>query len=185
VTGNTAQPVLNGILTQRTQQDDTGLSDVVSLTTAYAPGMTTGAGGQDVLAVNSTLTGQAKGISGTASRNRGGTQIAFMGYPIAETDGLGRATTHAYDAYGRTVAQTYLPGTAYQQTAVTSYDDALSFTPQPINNQAASATLFSVRTTDPYGNATIETYDARQRQTGTFEQRVGSTMVQTQGYRFI
>jgi RHS repeat-associated protein len=183
VTGNTAQPVLNGILTQRTQQDNTGVSDVVSLTTQYAPTMTTAAGGQGVLAVTSTLTGQAQGGIG-GYRNRGGAQISSMGYPIAETDGLGRTTTHAYDAYGRSVAQTYLPGTSYQQASATTYDDALSFTPQPIDNQAAAATLFSVRTTDPYGNVTIKTYDARQRQTGTFEQRVGSAMVQTDGYRY-
>ncbi|MFM8443270.1 MAG: RHS repeat-associated core domain-containing protein, partial [Methylococcus sp.] len=178
------QPVLNGILTQRTQQDDTGVSDVTSLTTQYAPSMATAAGGQSVLALNSTLTGQAQG-GGSASRNRGGTQVSSMGYLIQSTDGLGRASNRTYDAYGRVTSATFLPGTAYQQTTTTAYDDALGYQPQSINGQPVPPTRYSVRTTDPHGNLAIKTYDVNQRQTGAFEQRVGNSLVQTEGYLYM
>ena len=179
VAGNTSEPVLNGILTQRTQQDDTGVSDVASVTTQYTPSMTSMAGGQTVLAMTSTLSG------GGASRNRGGTQVSSMGYPIQTTDGLGRATTRSYDAYGRTLSETYLAGTPQQQTTTTAYDSDLGQTPQPIAGQTVLPTAYSVRTTDPFGNVVIKTYDVRQRQTGAFEQRVGSTLVQTEGYGYM
>jgi len=179
VAGNTSEPVLNGILTQRTQQDDTGVSDVASVTTQYTPSMTSTAGGQTVLAMTSTLSG------GGASRNRGGTQVSSMGYPIQTTDGLGRATTRSYDAYGRTLSETYLAGTPQQQTTTTAYDSDLGQTPQPIAGQTVLPTAYSVRTTDPFGNVVIKTYDNRQRQTGAFEQRVGSALVQTEGYGYM
>ncbi|WP_295582821.1 hypothetical protein [uncultured Lamprocystis sp.] len=156
IAGNSAQPVLNGIATQRTQADDTGVSDVESLTTGYTPSLTTTPGAQTVLAIHSTLTGQAK-VGGTAGRNRGGSWISSMGYSIQDWDGLGRVTAQTYDAYGRVLSKTYLPGTPVQQRTTTAYDDALSLTPQAINGTVAPPTLFSVRKTDPYGNQSIQT----------------------------
>lgn len=183
VTGQ-QNPILNGTASQRIQQDNTGVSDVSSVTTQNSASLST-YNGQPVLVVGSQQTGLTS-TGGSASQNRGTAIINAMGYPMQTTDGLGRATTHTFDDYGRTLSTTTLAGTAYAQTTSFLYDTALSQTPAAINGQNPDPTLFSIAKTDPFGNITIQTFDARRRHTGTWLQlNSGSPQLQQiEGYLY-
>lgn len=169
VTGN-AYPLLNGILGQRQQIDDTKISDVQAVTTTYVPSMTSYEG-QTALGMTSSVTGQSP--NGAATRNRGGSLVNYMGYPLQTTDGLGRISTQAFDNYGRLVAETVMKGTAYEQTRSTAYDLA--------NDLALnSSAKFSIRKTDAYGNQTVQLYDFRQRHIATYQTLAGQHQVLTE-----
>ncbi len=173
--GNTANPALNGMIGQRGQTDLTGVSDVAYVNTNYTPGMTS-FNSQSALGIVSILSGKTKSGS-TATVNRGGSLVNFMGYPLQHTNSVGLKTVPTYDGYGRKVSETIMAGTSYAQTTTTAYDLSADLS---LNANAK----FSIRHADQYGNLTVQLFDFRQRHFATYRQLVNQSMVQTAGYSY-
>lgn len=166
---------LNGMLTQRTQQDNTGISDVASTSITYAPSISI-VDGQKVLTVASTMSGTTN-LGVTTTQNRGGGLINFMGYPLQQTNALGQVTSQTYDNLGRLTSVTTLTGTEWAQSTIYSFD-------LPQDLQLESSALFSRRRTDAYGNILVQLFDARQRHIATYQTLNGGSQVQRASYAY-
>lgn len=168
---------LNGILTLRGQQDNTGASDIASLenqtTAAFTnlPNLT-----QAVLSISSSITGTTEAGEAT-SMNRGGCLIHFMGYPLQLTNAFGQITLQTYDNLGRLISVTTLAETQWSQTTSYAYD-------VPEDLALVAGALFGRRKTDPYGNLHIQLFDARQRHIASFQLLTGCQLVQTAAYSY-
>ncbi len=107
---------LNGILTLRSQQDNTGASDITTLQNqtkaefSNLPSLT-----QPVLSISACITGTTK-TGETTSMSRGGCLLQFMGYPLQLTNAFGQITVQSYDNLGRLIRVITLAETQWLQT---------------------------------------------------------------------
>ncbi|MFM1798554.1 MAG: hypothetical protein RLZZ117_832 [Cyanobacteriota bacterium] len=166
---------LNGMLTQRCQQDNTGISDVVSTSITYTPSISN-FNGQKVLCLSSSMSGTTS-AGEISTQDRGGGLINFMGYPLQQSNVLGQITSQSYDNLGRLVSVSVLAGTELAQ--VTTFEFDLS---QDL--ELDSSALFSRRKTDAYGNVYVQLFDARQRHIATYQTLAGCQQVQIAAYSY-
>lgn len=169
------QVALNGMITQRSQQDNTGISDVASTSVDYTPSISI-IDGQKVLSLVSTISGTTS-LGEITSQNRGAGLINFMGYPLQQTNALGQITSQDFDNLGRLTSVTVLAGTAFAQATTYSFDLAQDL-------QLESLALFSRRRTDAYANIIVQLFDARQRHIATYQTLNGCPQVQSAAYTY-
>jgi len=168
---------LNGILTLRGQEDNTGASNISTLQNQTTANFTTLPGQtQPVLEISSSIIGTTK-AGQTTSMNRGGCLIHFMGYPLQQTNALGQQSLQTYDNIGRLISVTTLAGTEWSQTTSYAYD-------MPEDLILISGALYSRRQTDSYGNLHLQLFDARQRHIASFQTLNGDQQVQTAAYSY-